>query len=168
MSNRNRSVTTAVLAPGALMLGNHRQCFVCGHEHSMGDRCVSFHFTPEFMEGIVASVPDARRLAFTMPSLPPLSGLLPLAAAAEAARDVGDDTEFEEVALRLAGAVSTVLAETKKCGRAPTKRDERRIASAVRRIETQAHESLALADLACTVAMSPYHFLRTFRAVIGM
>jgi AraC family transcriptional regulator len=157
----------AVLAPGALLLGNHRHCFVCGHEHSTGDRCVSFHFTPQFMESIVASVPGARQLDFTVPSLPPLPELLPIAAAAEAARNEGDGTELEELAMRVAGAVSMLLAGTRKRGHAPSRRDERRIAAALRRIEMQAHEPLSLVDLAHTAAMSPYHFLRTFRAVVG-
>ena len=32
----------------SLMLGNHGQCFECGHQHGEGDRCVSFWFRPTF------------------------------------------------------------------------------------------------------------------------
>jgi len=159
---------SAVLAPGALLLGNDRQCFECGHEHGVGDRCLSFQFTPEFLEGVVAAVPGARRLAFTVPRLPPHPGLLPIVAAAEAARDDGDEAEFEELALRLAGAVSAALAGANGSGRAPSRRDEQRIAAALHRIEADADEPLSLSDLASAAAMSPYHFLRTFRAVVGM
>jgi AraC-like DNA-binding protein len=159
---------SAVLAPGALLLGNDRQCFECGHEHGGGDRCLSFQFTPEFLQGVVAAVPGARRLAFTVPRLPPRPGLLPIVAAAEAARDDGDEAAFEELALRLAGAVSAALAGAKDGGRAPSRRDEQRIAAALHRIEADADEPLSLADLASAAAMSPYHFLRTFRAVVGM
>ncbi len=52
--------------------------------------------------------------------------------------------------------------------RRPSVRDERRITSAVRRIEAQADEHLGLSALARDAAMSPYHFLRTFRQVTGM
>ncbi len=159
---------SAVLAPGALLLGNDRHCFECGHEHGAGDRCLSFQFTPEFLQGVVAAVPGARRLAFTVPRLPPHPALLPIVAAAEAAREDGDAAEFEELAVRLAGAVSAALAETKRSSRAPSRRDEKRIAAALHRIEAQADEPLALSDLAGAAAMSPYHFLRTFRAVVGM
>jgi AraC family transcriptional regulator len=38
----------------------------------------------------------------------------------------------------------------------------------LRRIAAQAHEQLALTDLAGEAAMSPYHFFRTFREVVGM
>jgi len=159
---------TAVLAPGALLLGNAGHCFACGHEHSSGDRCLSFHFTPDFMERIVAAVPGARRLEFARSSLPPLPEFLPLAAAAEAARDASDEEELEELALRLAGAVTATLAGTSALPCVPSARDERRIARALRRIEAFAGEPLSLTALAATAAMSPYHFLRTFRAVIGM
>jgi AraC-like DNA-binding protein len=159
---------SAVLAPGALLLGNDRHCFECGHEHSVGDRCLSFQFTPEFLEGVVAAVPGTCRLGFSVPRLPPHPALLPIVATAEAARDDGDAAEFEELALRLAGAVCTALAGTKGGGRAPSQRDERRIAHALHRIEAHADEPLSLSDLARAAAMSPYHFLRTFRAVVGM
>jgi AraC-like DNA-binding protein len=159
---------TAVLAPGALLLGNARHCFACGHEHSSGDRCLSFHFTPDFMERVVAAVPGARRLEFALPSLPPLPAFLPLAAAAEAARDDGDDRELEELALRYAGAVTATLAGAASRRPAPSARDERRIAKALRRIEAAAGEPLSLTALAAEAAMSSYHFLRTFRAVVGM
>src|SRR5208282_2743100 len=97
---------SAVLMPGALLLGNQRHSFECNHEHGVGDRCLSFQFTPEFLEGVVAAVPGARRIAFTVPRLPPHPALLPIVAAAESARDDGNGAEFEEVAVRLAGAVS--------------------------------------------------------------
>jgi AraC family transcriptional regulator len=159
---------SAVLAPGALLLGNDRHCFECGHEHAAGDRCLSFHLTREFLEAVVAAVPGARRTVFTRPHVPPTPALVPVLAAAEAAREDGDLAEFGELALRIAGAASATLAETKGSKRAPSRRDERRIVAALRRIEAEAQDRLALADLAREAAMSPYHFLRTFRAVVGL
>jgi len=159
---------SAMLAPGALLLGNDRHCFECGHEHGGGDRCLSFRFTPEFLEGVAAEIPGARKIAFAVPRLPPHPALLPLLAAAQAARDGGEEAAFEEVALRLAGAVCTALSATVKRQRMPTRRDEHRIAAALRLIAAQADRPLSLAELAGAAAMSPYHFLRTFRAVVGM
>jgi AraC family transcriptional regulator len=159
---------SAVLAPGALLLGNHGRCFECGHEHGAGDRCLSFHFTPEFLETVVAAVPGARQVAFAAPSLPPLPALLPIIATGEAARDEGDGAALEELTLRIAGSVSAILANAKAVANAPRPRDTKRITAALRLIEAQAHEPLSLADLARQAAMSPYHFLRTFRAVVGM
>jgi len=159
---------SAVFAPGSLLLGNHRHCFECNHEHGVGDRCVAFQLAPEFLESIAVAVPGARRTSFTVPRLPPNSALLPIVASAEFARDNGEPAEFEEVALRLAGAVTGVLSGSKRSATAPKRRDERRISAALRRIEAHADEPLSLSDLASAAAMSPYHFLRTFRMMVGM
>lgn len=155
----------ALLAPGAILLGNQGACFECGHEHAAGDRCIAFHFEPELLEDVAASVPGARRLTFARSHLPPSRALDALAAGIQMA---ADDIAYEEIAVRLAGAVYAMQA-----GRAPTPadasaRDERRITRALRRIEAQSDQPLSLAQLAQEAAMSPYHFLRVFRAVVGM
>jgi AraC family transcriptional regulator len=159
----------AVLSPGALLLGNHRDAFECSHEHGVGDRCLAFHFTPPFLQDVIAAVPGARSTTFTIARLPPLPALLPIVAAAESAREDGDGAAFEELSLQLAGAVAAALVDsTPWCARTPTRRDETRIGAAVRLIERAAHEPLSLAELAGAAAMSAYHFLRTFRAVVGL
>jgi AraC family transcriptional regulator len=162
------TVGSAVLAPGALLLGNPGHSFECSHDHSTGDRCLSFHFAPEFLEDIVAAVPGARQVAFRVPRLPPLPNLLPIVAAAEAAREDGEGAELEEIAIGLAGAVAATLSGPAAKTPAPSRSDERRITAALHQIECSAHEPLLLADLAGVAAMSRYHFLRTFRAVVGM
>jgi hypothetical protein len=132
----------AVLAPGALLLGSHGHCFECGREHGIGDRCLSFHFTPEFLETVVSAVPGARQTAFTVPRLPPSPSLVPIVAAAEAARQDGDVAQFEELALRLAGAVWAALAAGRSARATITRRDELRISAALRRIAAQVGEPL--------------------------
>ena len=156
-----------VLAPGAILLGDAGHCFECGHEHGSGDRCLTFHFTPAHLEDIAAGVPGARRTGFAVPRLPPLPELVPLIAAAEAARDDRDAEAFESLALRFASAVIATLAGATHAGQRPSLRDEKRISDSVRTIATRSHERFALAELADDAAMSPYHFLRTFRHVVG-
>lgn len=158
----------AVLAAGAVLLGNAGQCFECGHEHGMGDRCLSFHFAPDHLEAVAAAVPGARRATFAAPRLPPLLPLMRLFAAAEAARDDADGAALEELGWRLAGAVMGVLAESDRRVARPSRRDIRRVAQALHRIETATQEALTLAELARAAATSPYHFLRIFRQVVGM
>jgi AraC-like DNA-binding protein len=159
----------AVLAPGGILLGNAGACFECGHEHGVGDRCLSFQFDSAVLETVIAAVPGARHTAFAAPHLPPLPRLMPLLAAAEAARDEEDAGALEELALRLAGAVAATLAGGERpAPTAPSRRDERRVSDALRRIEAQADGPLALAEMAHDASMSRYHFLRTFRQVAGM
>lgn len=159
---------SATLAPGAVLLGNEQHCYECSHEHSTGDRCLSFHFTPEFFEQIVSAVPGARRISFDVPNLPPLPALIPIVAAAETARADGDFSAFEELALCLADTVSSALAGAKRPRRTPSSRDELRVAAVLHRIERESHQPLALADLASEAATSQYHFLRLFLQVVGV
>jgi len=156
----------SVLAPGALLLGNHGCAFECGHEHGTGDRCLAFQYAPEVWEEVIAAVPGARRTSFSVPSLSPLS-LLQSLAAAEAARDEDDREALAELALHFAGSVAAVVAGSAATARQPSRNDERRISEAVRRIDAQADAPHALADLARDAGMSRYHFLRVFRQVVG-
>ncbi|RUW60754.1 AraC family transcriptional regulator, partial [Mesorhizobium sp. M2A.F.Ca.ET.067.02.1.1] len=159
---------TAMLAPGAILLGNPGACYECGHEHGAGDRCLSFHFSPAYLERVVAELPGAKRLGFADPRLPPLPALAPLLAEAEAARERSDNEAFEELGLRLAGAVVAAAAGSFRTARTPSRRDQKRVAEAVRLIELNAERPLSLAELAGATATSPYHFLRIFRHVAGM
>ena len=54
----------ALMAPGALLLGNAGQAFECSHENHCGDHCLSWHFAPEFLERVVAGVHGVRQLDF--------------------------------------------------------------------------------------------------------
>jgi AraC-like DNA-binding protein len=180
----------AVLGPGSLLLGNAGQCFQCGHEHGVGDRCLSFQFAPEHFEAIVAAVPGVRRLQFDVPRLPPTPMLASVLARIEAARDDGDTAAFEELTVALVGTVAAALNGGGRATHTFSRQDERRVTAALRRIEALAqepfqepfqesfqesrqdrgtpHGGLGLNELASDAAMSPYHFLRTFRRVVGM
>jgi AraC family transcriptional regulator len=167
-SFRYRSVQgTAMLAPGALLLGNQGTCFECGHEHGRGDRCLSFHYDGDFFERVLAALPGARRITFAACRVPPTPALARLVADAEALREEDNADAFGEMAMRLAGAAATLLAGDGR-PREPSSGDERRVAAAIRRIEDDCDGRIALDDLAREVGLSPYHFLRTFRAVAGM
>ncbi|RAZ89721.1 AraC family transcriptional regulator [Mesorhizobium hawassense] len=157
---------TAMLTPGAILLGNPGACYECGHEHGAGDRCLSFHFSSAYLERVVIELPGAKRLGFAGPSLPPVPALAPLLAEVEAARERGDNEAFEELGLRIAGAV--VAAGSSAVVRTPSRRDQKRVAEAVRLIELNAERPLSLTELADGTATSPYHFLRVFRQVAGM
>jgi AraC family transcriptional regulator len=161
---------SAVLSPGAVLLGNVGHCFECGHEHGTGDRCLAFHLTPDYLEAIVAAS-GARQLGFGVPNLPPMPSLAPLLAVAEAARDDGDVAAFEELTIALVGAAARVLSNTARRTRAPTLQDERRVTDALRLIEVRAERlepGLSLAELAYAAGVSSFHFVRMFRQVVGM
>ena len=57
----------------------------------------------------------------------------------------------------------------RRCGaHAPSARDERRVINALDLIEARYAEPLSVGAIAGAVHMSPYHFLRVFRAVAGV
>ncbi len=156
----------ALLVPGSVLLGNTAACFECGHEHSRGHRCLSFHLSSEFMEEIATQIPGVRTACFDVPRLPPLQSLMPVLAAAEIARDDGDTAQLEEIAVHLA---AEALKGQSTCDRSctPSSRDFRRVSAAVHWIEAHEQDSPTLSELARVVSMSRYHFLRTFRTVTG-
>jgi AraC-like DNA-binding protein len=156
----------AVLAPGTLLLGNHGHCFECGHEHGTGDRCLAFHYAPEAWEAIVADVPRTRLSEFRIPRLPAADAMTPLFARAEAARGDADEAALEEIAIELAGAVAAA-ANGVTTQKQPSPLDEKRISEALRLIEAESDQPLSLGRLARHAAMSAYHFLRSFRQLVG-
>ncbi|GAM98372.1 transcriptional regulator of AraC family [alpha proteobacterium U9-1i] len=157
----------AALAPGGVLLGELGACYQCGHEHGRGDRCIAFHFAPSRFEAILAATPGARDIGFGHAHLPPLTALAPLMAEAEAAREDGDGAALQEIGLRMASGVASLINEALPARRF-TARDHARISEAVRRIERDAHEALSLDDLADEAGMDPFAFLRAFKTIIGM
>lgn len=150
---------TAVLAPGAALLGNPGVCFQCGHEHGTGDRCIAFHFSAEYAEAAFGAA------TFNAPSLPASDRLVRLFAEIEASsRSRCDPAAYEEAGLRLLAAALASREPTSVTGA----REERRVSDVVRLIETGAGDELRLSDLAAKAGMSAYGLLRAFRRVVGM
>jgi len=156
----------AVMAPGALLLGNHRGCFECSHTHGAGDRCLSFNFSGDFLEQVARGAPGAGGVVFESPRIAPQPALEWLFADAEIAREDGDGQELADIALRIAGAALALCGQTAAL-RPPSSGDERRVAQAIRLIEDDPARSVDLDGMSGEAATSRYHFLRVFRAVTG-
>jgi AraC family transcriptional regulator len=156
------------LMPGALLLGNAGDAFECAYEHGVGDRCISFHYTAEGFARMVAGTPGARRSGFRMHRLPPAPAMIALTAAIEAQAGFADAARLEELALRVAGDVASAVNGGAAAPVQPSARDETRILDALHLIEARHSEPLSVLTIADAVGMSPYHFLRVFRAVVGV
>ena len=151
-----------LLTPGSLLLGDAGGCFTCGHQHGEGDRCLAFHFEPGFFEQVAADA-GAREPRFGRTSVPAVRALAPLVARAIVAADGA--AVVDELALDL--AAGALLQSTGAKPRKISPRDERRVAAVIRHLETRYHQPWALADLAGLADLSPFHFLRVFRATAG-
>lgn len=158
---------TALLHPGALMLGQTGACFECGHEHSRGDRCIAFHYSPELFAEIAASRAGSARFRFNHAMLPALRNLTPTVAGLEVLAAAPKLARMEETATALAETVLTALSGKAPQTVAPSARDHKRIAAALRYIEENSAEPTSLDDMAAVACMSKYHFLRCFRRIVG-
>jgi AraC family transcriptional regulator len=65
-----------LMTPGSLLLGNAGQYFACGHEHGLGDRCVSFSYDRQHLEALAAEAALPERTAtFKILRVPPVREL---------------------------------------------------------------------------------------------
>lgn len=163
---------SASLVAGAILLGNAGQCFECGHRHGRGDECISFQFSPACWEEIVSAVPGVRQAGFAHPSHPPDWALSPILAMAEAASETASPMAVEDLVFRTAGAIIRRAGGIETPAPSAGARERSRIVEAAlgmaREAEALDAAPLGLATLARDAGMSRYHFLRQFRAVIGM
>jgi AraC-like DNA-binding protein len=157
----------AQLYPGAFLLGNDGACFACGHSHGRGDRCIAFHFEPQFFEEIAATAGGSFRFRFAAPMLP--AGVdFAWATVESLLAAAGEGVAAEELAMALAGGVIRAIAGRRVPALQSLPRERRRVLRALRHIEEHGEEPLSLDDLAAVACMSKFHFLRCFRAVAGV
>jgi AraC family transcriptional regulator len=158
-----------LMTPGSLLLGNAGQCFECGHEHGMGDRCVSFQFTPDYFERIAIDAgASPRSLNFESPRLPPVRASASVVSQACAGLVGFADVSWEEIAVRLAACVARVTSHAKRAPADALPSVTARVTRAVRAIEHSPFDRLTLSSLAAKAGSSPYHFLRTFERLTGL
>jgi AraC-like DNA-binding protein len=156
-----------LLTPGSLLLFNADQWFECGHEHSSGDRCVSFAYSPEFFERVAADAglkggrPGFRRLR-----LAPACGLASLVA--EACTGLTAAAAWDELSVRLAGRAVPLAAGTSSDATDAPPSAVARVTRAVRLIDRDPSAQLTLKDLAREAGLSLYHFLRVFESLTGV
>src|SRR5262252_4193380 len=92
-----------MMTPGSFFLGNPGECFECGHEHAPGDRCLSFHFTPAFMDHLAAEL-GTRRATFGASRVAPTRESAGVVAAVATALAGGAEISWEETAIDVAAA----------------------------------------------------------------
>jgi AraC family transcriptional regulator len=164
-----------LMAPGSILLGNPRQNFECSHEHATGDRCLSFHYSPEFFERVAADAEEhGRKAFFPVSKLPPLRGLASLFYRASTALQNSSSMSpevpllFEESALELAAQCLRISNRRLSATHKAQPSAILKVTGVVRLIEENLGSALKLTDLARQSGLSPYHFLRVFQEVTGL
>jgi len=153
---------TSLLSEGSLFLVDAGRCFACSHDHSQGDRCLSFHFQPELFDRIAHDAGASPGFAHNR--LPPLRALSGLTARARLA--VTKLELMEEVAIGLAGAALGVAGRAHRSG--GSTQHYGRLSGVLRYMAAHSAAQHTLADLARMTRLSPYHFLRTFKLATGV
>jgi len=159
----------ALLAPGALLLGNDGQLFECAHEHGHGDRCVSVAYRPDYFDRLAFDVGVKSHRRFAAGRIPPLRTLGPLVSrAALAASSTSAHLVWEELTAEL--AVRAVKAASGAPSHAPVTPSAvlSRVTRSIRRIESDPARAVSLVELSRDARTSPYHFLRGFREVTSI
>lgn len=149
------------LVPGSVLIGFRGEEFTCTHDYAHGDVCVSFHLAPEVAQEIAGTG------FWRMGALPPLAELVAYGelagAAAQNLSDVGLDEAALFLAQRAVKAVSGENAAPPVCAR-----DRKRAVQAAEWIAAHCSDAIDLSSAAASVALSPFHFLRSFTRVLGV
>jgi AraC-like DNA-binding protein len=156
------------LHAGSFLLGNSGMCYECGHEHSRGDRCISLHIEPHCFEEIASSAAGASGYRFPVAMIPAMTEALPQAARFEALAAVTEAAAIEEAVPRVIETILGIVSGRNPVPVYPSARDGKRVSDALYHIERNSQEALDLDNLAAQASMSKYHFLRTFRKVVGV
>jgi AraC-like DNA-binding protein len=158
-----------LITAGSLLLGNQGEYFECEHRHGEGDRCVAFWYEPDYFERLAADGGVRPRQArFSVPRVPPLRELSDLIARAGAG--VGDAAElpWEEIVVAIGVRTVRLTAGVSSSRSALPLNAEARVTHAIRGIERHPDAPLSLGRLAREAKLSPYHFLRTFKSLVGV
>lgn len=168
-SLKTRASQHELMAPGSFLLGNAGHCFECGHEHGEGDRCISFHYTPEYFEELTEGMGvGSRAPEFTVPRLPPNRNTSTLVAKAATGLCQPDIIDWEALSVEVAGASLELANGLSSQAREIPAQAEARISRILRVMEDRLNEPLSLEELAAEAGLSRYHFLRVFRGLTGL
>lgn len=149
------------LVAGSIMLGRVNDEYTCSHEHMGGDECLAVMLEPAMADTLPAST-------WRHGALPPLAELVVLGQLAEASACGATDIALDEASLLLVERTIGLSADQPPPPVRVSARARRRMIEAALWIEGRFHETPNLEQAARTVGLSPYHFLRQFRAVLGV
>jgi AraC family transcriptional regulator len=152
------------MVAGSILVGYPGDEFVCTHEHhAKGDECLSFKLSPELAEEV-----GGREKLWRVGSVPPLAETAVLGGLAQASAEGRNDFGIEEAGLALAARFIEVVSGRKLRPQKASPRDHRRAVEAALWIDANAHEPIDLGTVASKVDLSPFHFLRVFKKIVGV
>ena len=161
------SAGSSDLCSGSVLLGSPRTRFSCTHKHGAGDRCIAFQFSPECYDQLLALFGAAQAGAsFPRVALPISTRGTALFARTEAFASGHATGSAHELAL---STVSWVMEALDRLGRArsPTPAQTQAMFAVARAIDEDVSGDHSVRTLAALASMSPFHFIRCFKRVVG-
>lgn len=161
------SAGSSDLCSGSVLLGSPRTRFSCRHEHGAGDRCIAFQFSPERYDELL-SLLGATQAGMTFPrvSLPVAARGAALFARTEALASGHATGSPHELALSAVSWVIDALGRLPR-ERTPTPTQAQAMLAVARAIDADVSGDHSVRALAALVSMSPFHFIRCFKRVVG-
>jgi AraC family transcriptional regulator len=152
------------LVPGAFMVGRPGDEYRCAHDHHEGgDECLAFFYGPELVDELAW-----RRPHWQSGAAPPRAELAALGELAQAALRHDHDVAIDELGLLLAGRYLGLRAGDEPGPVKTTAADHPRAVKAALWIDAHSEHDLNLAGMAQAAGLSPFHYLRSFAAVLGV
>jgi AraC-like DNA-binding protein len=152
------------LVAGSLLIGRPGDEYMCTHDHHVcGDECLSVQLTPE-----MAEMTGVNPRSWRSGGLPPVPELLVLGELAQAAAEGRSDVGLDEVGLLLVARCAEVVSGKSQKATKAAARDRRRAVETAMWMDAKAHEPIDLEGAAGEAGLSPFHFLRLFRDVLGV
>ena len=151
------------LVAGSVLVGRPGDEYRCTHDHyEAGDECLSFQFAEDVEDTLGAAVQTWRTSA-----VPPAPALMVLGELAQ--RTAAGETELglDEVTLLFASRFLELTSGKSNVIRC-AERDRRRAVEAALWLDEHSAGAASLEALADRVDLSPFHFLRVFRNVLGV
>lgn len=154
-----------LMTPGSILLGNAGEPFACGHEHGIGDRCISFHYSAEFAE--LAGL-NSKRQRFRIPRIPAIRGLSPQVAGATGILDSdAEHAAIRDVAYQILDRATRLQDGFVASQPRSDPSSLARVTRVLRAIEAAPDAPHRLSEMAANARLSPWHFLRCFEVLTG-
>lgn len=152
------------LVAGSVFVGHAGDEFVCTHDHHLaGDECLSFQLTNELVDTLGLHTKHLR-----VGGVPPLPELMVLGELAQTVVEGDGDLGIDEVGLLFAARYLEVVSQRSPTTTRAGTRDRKRAIEAALWIDDHADQPIDLATAAAQAELSPFHFLRAFRQVLGV
>jgi AraC family transcriptional regulator len=151
------------LVAGSVLAGYPGDEYICTHEHSCGDECLSIELAPSFVDTL-----GAHTGLWRIGGVPPLPELVVLGELAQSIADHGGDFGLDEAVVLFAVRFVEIVSGRGRHRLEVATRDRRRVVEVALWIDENSHEPIDLDAAAAEAGLSAFHFLRLFRKVLGV